>query len=88
VPNGVYVAKSFEDAVSILFRKPLSDSVERIFIIGGASVYEVSPLICSSPMFSVHPLIKKMHQPKLLQNKDFYSSAEAMWHLLEVYENM
>ncbi|KAK2164111.1 hypothetical protein LSH36_68g01009 [Paralvinella palmiformis] len=42
VPNGVYVAKSFEDAVSILFRKPLSDSVERIFIIGGASVYEAA----------------------------------------------
>jgi len=41
LPSGVRLAKSFDDAIELLNSDDLKDSFESVFIIGGASLYEV-----------------------------------------------
>ena len=49
-PDGVYVAGSFDEAINLLTSTPLVDKVDKLFVIGGSSVYKVS---CESTLTTV-----------------------------------
>ena len=39
--DGVHIAKGLDDAVALLSTEDMTDLIESVFIIGGASIYEV-----------------------------------------------
>ncbi|KAK2192910.1 hypothetical protein NP493_20g02003 [Ridgeia piscesae] len=41
-PDGVYVAGSFDEAINLLTSMPLVDKVDKLFVIGGSSVYKTA----------------------------------------------
>ena len=57
-PEGAYLARSLEDAIKISGSESLADSVEGLFIIGGASIYQVTqsqPGVCFILLFKLRP---------------------------------
>ena len=65
-PEGAYLARSLEDAIKISGSESLADSVEGLFIIGGASIYQVTqsqPRLCFILFFK--PRAKLIHASKL-----------------------
>ena len=46
VPEGVFIANSMDSAVEITSQPPLCDCVERLFVIGGSSIYKVGDAWC------------------------------------------
>lgn len=50
VPEGVYLARSLPDALSLINSEELSKKVENVHVIGGSSVYKVRRTYCKSYM--------------------------------------
>ena len=45
LPEGVYHAKSFDEALSLINSSPLAEKVDQIFVTGGVDVYKVESII-------------------------------------------
>ena len=63
-PDGVYVAGSFDEAISMLTSVPLVDKVDKLFVIGGSSVYKVSSTSMTFKCQQIH----KLNYPHVLQH--------------------